>query len=129
MTTYINLELKRFSRYAAIGLGSNLTLYLLFLVMVWADLGAVSSSVICYIFGVTLSYLLNRKWTFASSNAHRQDLPRFLAAYATGFGATLLSINALVAPLGPALAQLVTIGVAAGVIYMSLRLLNFGTSR
>lgn len=128
MTTSANLELKRLCRYGIIGIGSNATLYLLFLGMIWADLGPVVSSAICYVLGVIFSYVLNRRWTFTSSNRHSQDLPRFLVAYMIGFGTTLFLMYILVATLGPELAQLITIGGAAGAIYVSLRLLNFGAS-
>ncbi len=118
--------LLRLSRYGAVGIFTNVTLYLLFLLLVWMGLPPVLTSGLCYFLGVAMSYLLNRRWTFASRSGHRQDLPRFLLAYVFGLVVTLLSISVLLTWIGPAAAQFVTIGVTAIAIYSALHLLKFG---
>ena len=70
--TAASTDMQRFSRYAIVGVGSNLTLYVLFLGLVWIGLAPVLVSGLCYVLGVLISYLLNRFWTFSS-----QSLPRF----------------------------------------------------
>jgi putative flippase GtrA len=118
--------MKRFSRFSIVGLVVNGSLYLLFLALVWAGLPAVGVSAFCYMFGVGLSYVLNRHWSFESRARHGHDLPRFLLAYGTGLVVTMASISILLEPLGPALAQILTIGVAALTIFGALHLLRFG---
>jgi len=118
--------IQRFSRYAIVGVGSNVTLYLLFLLLVWGGLAPVLVSGMVYILGVTLSYIFNRMWTFSSERDHSHDLPRFLGAYGVGLVVTLISMWILVDPLGPAIAQLVTIFITAVSIYAMLNLLRFG---
>ncbi|MFK7751210.1 MAG: GtrA family protein [Sedimentitalea sp.] len=117
---------QRFGRYAIIGVASNLSLYLLFLALVWVGIGAVVASGICYVLGVAISYIGNRFWTFNSQKGHSHDLPRFLAAYGVGLLVTLVCMTLLVGPLGPAVAQLVTIVICALSIFSMLRLLRFG---
>ncbi|MFV0359657.1 GtrA family protein [Tropicimonas sp.] len=118
--------LGRLGRYGAVGILTNVTLYLLFLLLVRLGLPPVPVSGLCYLLGVTMSYLLNRRWTFVSQASHRQDLPRFLAAYGVGLAVTLLSMTVLLIWTGPALAQFLTIGISAAAIYATLHVLKFG---
>ncbi len=122
-------EAVRAGRYITVGLVTNVTLYLLFLGLVILGLPPVGVSAACYLLGVALSYLLNRRWSFRSAAGHRHDLPRFLAAYGAGLAVTVLAMSLLAGPLGPALAQLLTIAIAALTIYSALRLLGFGTPK
>jgi putative flippase GtrA len=121
--------MKRLGRFAAVGIVVNASLYVLFLGLVWAGLPAVGISVFCYVLGVVVSYILNRRWSFESRTGHRHDLPRYLLAYGTGLVTTVISVNVLVGPLGPALAQFLTIGAAAVTIFTALHLFRFGEAR
>ena len=119
-------SLKRLIRYGIVGLGSNLSLYLLFLLLVWAG------AALCLCLGVVLRFRRNRKlyanrrWTFASRASHVRDLPRFLLAYGVGLLVTLVTMGLLVKMLGPALAQVIAIGITALSIFACLQLLHFG---
>lgn len=119
-------EVKRFSRYGLVGLGTNLSLYALFVLLVRVGVSPVLSAGVCYGLGVAMSYVLNRKWTFASSDGHRHDLPKFMIAYGVGLVSTLLTISLLLRWLPAEFAQIVNIGVTAVMIYTCLRLLRFG---
>lgn len=113
-------------RYGIVGLVTNALLYGLFVVLIRLGLSAVLSAAVCYALGVTLSYVLNRRWSFASAASHRHDLPRFLFAYGIGFLATMIFIAVLTHVLAPEVAQALNIGLTAITIYLSLRLLRFG---
>ena len=117
---------QRFRRYVITGLGTNGTLYLLFLGLVWLGMPPVAASALCYVIGVAASYLINRSWSFASDRPHSIDAPKFLAAYGAGLAMTVLAMTLLTGPLGPALAQILTIGLAAVTIYSVLEILRFG---
>lgn len=119
-------QISRLGRYGIVGAGTNLSLYLLFLLFVWGGTPPVFTSGMCYVLGVAMSYLLNRHWTFASTTTHRRDLPRFILAYGVGLAVTLVAMTFLVAPLGAAVAQIVTIVLAALSIFSTLMLLRFG---
>lgn len=117
---------RRLTRYGAVGILTNVSLYVLFLVLVGVGLPPVPVSALCYLLGVALSYMLNRRFAFSSTAGHRHDLPRFLAAYGLGLLVTVVAMRLLVEPLGPAIAQFLTIGIAALTIFSSLLLLRFG---
>lgn len=121
--------MKRIGRFSIVGIGVNASLYLLFLALVWTGLPAVAVSAFCYVLGVGMSYVLNRRWSFESRADHRQDLPRFLTAYGSGLVVAITSISLLVGPFGPALAQLVTIAAAAATTFGMLHVLRFGAER
>lgn len=122
-------ELRRFSRYGIVGLGTNLSLYLLFLLLLRLAVSPVAAAGICYVLGVAASYLLNRRWTFASTDTHLRDLAKFLCAYGLGLASTMLTISLLLRILPPAWAQLLNIAITAVVIYGCLRMLRFGSER
>jgi putative flippase GtrA len=118
--------LKKFNKYGIVGIGTNVTLYIVFLGLIWTTIEPVLASGLCYVLGLTLSYYFNRRWTFRSESSHRQDISRFLLAYGLGFIVTITSMNILIIFLNPELAQILTIGVAAIAIYIVLHLLKFG---
>jgi putative flippase GtrA len=124
--TVLRAELGRLSRYGLAGLSTNGLLYLAFLSLIALRVHPVLASGLCYVAGVSLSYLVNRRWTFASRSSHSRDLPRFIASYGVGFLVTLLSTTVLIRFLSPSIAQLLTIGITAMSIYLSLRVLRFG---
>ena len=113
-------------RYAIVGVGTNATLYVVFVGLHWAGTPPAIAAAICYVLGLTLSYVINRAWSFSSDRPHSSDAPKFLAAYGAGLAMTVLAMTLLTGPLGPALAQIVTIGLAAAMIYSVLEILRFG---
>ena len=119
-------EIRRLSRYGLIGLTTNLSLYLLFVLFLRLGISPTVAAGICYFSGVGLSYLLNRRWTFGSNDSHSKDLPKFVLAYGIGLAFTLVAITVLTLWLPPELAQIFNIGLTALVIYGSLRALRFG---
>lgn len=118
--------LKKFNKYVTVGIGTNVTLYFVFLGLIWATIEPVLASGLCYILGVTLSYYFNRRWTFQSESSHRQDISKFFFAYGMGFTITIISMNILTVFQHPEMAQILTIGIAAISIYIALHLLKFG---
>ncbi|MEM0937012.1 MAG: GtrA family protein [Pseudomonadota bacterium] len=115
-----------FRRYAVVGVATNALLYALFVILFWAGIGPVVAAALCYGLGISLSYLLNRSWSFGSAASHGRDLPRFLLSYGIGFLATLVFIALLSRVMPPEIAQILNIGLTAIVIYSSLRLTGFG---
>ena len=89
----------------------------------------VAAAGICYVLGVAMSYLLNRRWTFASTDSHWRDIAKFLCAYGLGLVSTMLTLSLLLRVLPPASAQILNIAITAIVIYGCLRMLRFGSGR
>lgn len=119
-------EIGRLTRYGIVGAGSNVTVYLVFLGLVAARIEPVVATGVCYGVGLVLGYLLHRTVTFRSEAPHSRDGWRFGVAQLAGFLAAIACMGALKAPLGPALAQVAVILVAAMVIYGVLFALRFG---
>ena len=124
--SFAQAEIRRLSRYGIVGLTTNLSLYLVFLLFLRIGLTPTLAAGICYGLGVGLSYMLNRRWTFASDDSHLRDLPKFALAYGIGLVSTLLTIAMLTLWMSPELAQLLNVAITALVIYGSLRLFRFG---
>ncbi len=115
-----------FLRYASVGVVSNGLLYVLFVGLVWGGFAPTLAAAVCYVLGLMISYLANRRWSFESTASHRRDLPRFFFAYGVGFVATMAFINILTRWIRPEIAQIINIGLTAIVIYVCLRLTRFG---
>ena len=124
--TVLRAELGRLSRYGLAGLTTNFLLYLAFLSLIALGVHPILASGLCYVAGVSLSYVVNRRWTFASQASHARDLPRFVASYGLGLLVTFLSMAFLIRVISPAVAQLLTIGITAMSIYLCLRVFRFG---
>ncbi|MCM8920925.1 MAG: GtrA family protein, partial [Candidatus Thiodiazotropha sp.] len=54
----------QFIRYAMIGIGSNLVLYIAYLLMTSLGVGHKTAMTIIYGVGILQTFLLNRYWTF-----------------------------------------------------------------
>ncbi len=122
----LQAEIHRFARYGAVGAASTVTLYLVYLGLLAVGVAPVVGAAICYLPGVALSYLGNRRFTFQSEERHRRDLPKFAGAYAAGLVSTLATLTVMLRWLDPELAQLVNVIATPIVIYTSLRVLRFG---
>ena len=116
-------------RYGAVGIASNLTLYVVFVAMLWIGISPVPSAGACYVGGVCLNYLLHRRFTFRSTAIHTLDMPKFALAYGTGFVATIVFIAVLSRWMRPEIAQVLNILLTAAVIYIMLRILRFGRDK
>lgn len=119
----------RFLRYGAVGTISTAVLYVAFLVLVAINVNPVLAAGICYPVGVAFSYLGNRRFTFASDQTHRSDLPRFIAAYGVGFVSNLGVLVIALLWLPPSLAQLLNIAITPTVIFSTLRVVGFGSPK
>lgn len=124
--TQLRNEIRQLTRYGATGIVVNLLLYLVFIILLRSGFTPTVAAGLCYGLGVIVSYQINRRWTFASTESHSRDLSKFLLAYGIGLASTLLTIAILMRWLPPEIAQVFNIGLTALVIYASLRVLRFG---
>jgi len=81
-----------------------------------------------YAIGVTVGYVVNRRWTFrnggaAEAAAHRRALPRFLAAYlgTLALSTALIQTGVMVVGLSPNLAWVLATGVTTVVNFVAQR--------
>lgn len=117
---------KSLYRYGLVGLGSNLVVYCVFVLLIWGAVPPVWAAALCYVLGLSISYLANRRWSFESTAGHRSDLVRFFMAYGVGLVSTLVFISVLTLFLRPEIAQVINVGLTAIVIYTALRQFRFG---
>lgn len=90
-------------------------------------LSPVSANACGYAIGMSLSYFLNRRYSFRSQRSHRAGVPAFLAASGTCYGLNLIVLNiaSSVAWIPPALAQALAVACYTFAFYAISRRLVF----
>lgn len=116
----------RLWRYVVLGILTNGLCYGTFLLLVAIGATPVAANALCYMLGLMLGYIGNRRWAFRSENRHVSDMLRFGAAHVAGFGSSIACISIAMKVMPVALAQLVAIVVAAGIIFTVLQISRFG---
>jgi putative flippase GtrA len=120
----MRLLLRQFSAFVWVGLLAAVVHYSLLVGLVEGHiLAPVPATLVGYVGGGVLSYLLNRRHTFASERPHEEAFWRFALVAAVGFALTFLFMHLFVDRLhGPYLAaQVVTTGI--------VMLWSFGANR
>ena len=87
-------------RFGVVGVGVNLALYAAYLALVAAHVGVKTAMSLAYVVGVTLSFLLNRRWTFASRASSPRDALAYLAVCLSGYLLNLAGLALMVDTLG-----------------------------
>jgi putative flippase GtrA len=88
----------QFSRFLIVGVFNTLLGYsIIFACMYLAGMAPETSNIAGYAVGLVVSYILNRNYTFSSSQSRRGEIVRFLAvfvvAYASNFAILLILIH------------------------------------
>ncbi len=83
-------------RYLAVGVASNLVLYLLYLLFTWAGVGHKSAMTGLYLLGVLQTFVFNRSWSFQHTGHAPSALLRYTFAYAGGYLLNLAMLLLLV---------------------------------
>ena len=79
------ITLRQSVRYASVGIGSNLFLYVCYLALTALGVGHKIAMTIAYVIGVMISFLLNRSWSFGHSGSAQRALVRYVGAYVVGY--------------------------------------------
>jgi len=87
-------------RYGLVGLGSNLLLYLAYLLLTGLGLGPKWAMSSLYVVGVLQTFYFNRKWTFAHVGRLDATLMRYCASYGLGYLVNLLALQVLADQMG-----------------------------
>lgn len=85
-----------FARFAIVGLVSNATLYLLYLLITQFGLGHKMAATLTYAIGVLQTFVFNRSWSFRHTGAPTQALLRYAAAYTIGYTVNIAALFLLV---------------------------------
>lgn len=104
-----------FIKYILIGLVNTAVGYSLIFGFMLFKFSPEISNFFGYLFGIQVSYILNKKFNFKSNNRHSNDLPRFLISMAVAYILNLAMLVILYRLLGlnPYVSQFVS-----GVVYI-----------
>ena len=72
-------------RYGSVGVVSNLLLYLLYLGLTDLGMGHKLTMSLVYVLGVTVTFVINRNWSFGHDGALHHAFARYILAYAIGY--------------------------------------------
>lgn len=78
----LNFELVRF---AIVGFVSNLTLYILYLVLTYYGVTPKIAMSLLYVIGMVQTFVFNRKWTFKHTDNLTLAILKYLALYVSGY--------------------------------------------
>jgi putative flippase GtrA len=122
---------KQLVRYAVVGLASNVSGYLAYLLITWLGVGPKLAMTCLYLLGATVSFVGNRRWTFSHEGSIGASAARFAIAHALGYLLNLSILLAFVDHLGfPHQAvQAVAIVVVALFLFVLFRLFVFPAQR
>lgn len=73
------------SRYALVGIASNVFGYLLYLMLTYVGMGHIIAMSLLYILGVIQTFYLNHTWSFGSTGRASSAFLRYIAVYAIGY--------------------------------------------
>jgi len=82
----------QFFKFAAVGIASNLVIYLLYLFFTFYGMGPKLTMSGLYALGVAQTFWANRKWTFRFTGDGRPAQIRYCVSYAFGYVLNLVSL-------------------------------------
>lgn len=90
----------QFSRYAVVGLASNVVGYMLYLLLTYAGMGHKSAMSLVYAVGVAQTFYFNCAWSFRHDGRISTSFVRYVSTYAFGYMLNLAMLLLLVDLLG-----------------------------
>jgi putative flippase GtrA len=91
---------RQFFRYATVGVISNLTLYLGYLLLTNLGMGHKTAMSLLYALGTCLTFAFNRNWTFGHGGHITKAFVGYVTIYAVGYLFNLIALYFLVDQLG-----------------------------
>lgn len=118
-----NDKLKTF-RFVLVGSVNTISMYLLYVVMVFVGLSYNIALIMDYIIGIIVGYMMHRYWTFAVNTSVMKSFPKYCVTYVVVYFINLAILNFIVRInlLTPILGQLVAIVI---ITFCSFLLQNF----
>lgn len=90
----------QFIRYVIVGIASNATIYIVYLVLTRLGMGPKLAMSLLYCVGVLQTFVFNKKWSFRFDGAAKPALVRYAAVYAAGYVIQFLALVLLVDQIG-----------------------------
>jgi putative flippase GtrA len=113
--------------YGIVGVGSNLALYVFYLVITSFHVVPWKAMSISYLIGSLIGFVANRQWTFSYRGSLPSTLLRYAAAHMCGYLINLMMIRIFVDKFGFAhqLVQAAAIVVVATFLFLTFKYLVF----
>jgi putative flippase GtrA len=127
-TSQATLFLPSLVRYLAVGVANtSLSLAVIYGCMAILGAGVHESNAVGYVFGVVLSFVLNKRWTFRHKGSAWASFAKWLGVLAVAYMCNLavVHVSAVVLGIDPYLSQLTGIPVYVAVGFLGSRLLVF----
>ncbi|HXM81085.1 MAG TPA: GtrA family protein [Burkholderiales bacterium] len=117
------------SRFAAVGLLSNVVLYLLYLAITALGIGPKGAVTLIYCVGVLQSFVLNKNWTFQHEGLLLKTLIRYWTIYLSAYFLNLILLILLVDVAGFAhqIVQAILVGLIATLTFVLQKFWVFRT--
>lgn len=114
-------------RYGIVGIGSNIGLYVFYLLITSYAIQPRVAAALSYVSGATIAFLVNRQWTFAYRGNFNRALVRYAVSHLLGFFLNFLIIHIFFERLGYAhqLVQGVAVVVVAGFLFVAFKYFVF----
>ena len=93
-------NLRQLAKYGFVGLLSNGILYVAYLLLTSFGMGHKTALTLLFAVGVTQTFLINKRWTFAHGGSRPVVYARYWAVYGIGYAINLVLLLLLVDVLG-----------------------------
>ena len=127
VATEIHRSAKQFFRYGLVGIASNLSGYLLFLLITYWGVEPKIAMTLLYVVGATIGFIGNRQWAFTHSGTLLEAGARYFIAHMFGYLINFLILLMFVDRLGYShqWVQAGAIFVVAGFLFVAFKYFVF----
>lgn len=114
-------------RYCLVGVASNVTIYLVYLLITYLGVEPKTAMTLVYIIGASIGFIGNRKWTFAHRGGSSSAALRYVLAHLLGYLLNLFILVTFVDRLGYAhqWVQAAAIIIVAGFLFIVFKYFVF----
>lgn len=123
----VRLPIQQLVRYCVIGMGSNLAIYLLYLLVTYLGTTPRKAMTMSYLTGACVGFVANRKWTFSYRGSLATTIGRYAIAHLMGYliNFSMLSFFTSCLGLPHQFVQAAAIAVVAGFLFLTFKYFVF----
>jgi putative flippase GtrA len=125
--TEVHTSAVQLLRYGLVGIASNLTGYLIFLLITTLGIGPKTAMTMLYVVGATIGFIGNRNWTFPHHGTFLGSGVRYVIAHCCGYLINLAVLLTFVDALGYShrWVQAIAVFVVAGFLFVTFKYFVF----
>ena len=124
-------KLRQLIRYGVVGLASNMTGYLIYLLITWLGVDPKVTVTLFYPLAATIAYFGHAKYTFSYKGGHAAGISRYVIAHICGYSLNIGSLYYFVDVLHypHQLVQFCNIFFVAGFLFIAFKYFSFQTGK